>query len=477
MPEPNDVLRGVRESLNLGQGEFAAAINRAGEAAGDELRCDIRLVAKWEAGEVQWPQGRYRRALEAVTGMPCTALGFRPHPPRSTRRGTSSPTSSPSPAGAFTVDSTRDLEDPVQRREFLAGALAMAAPEPRQDALDAVGALGSVLGEAAAEALEFTRRAGASELGSGVLEHLELVIHRFSGSYAATRPADVWPQVRWYRRRVAELIDGRHTLREGRELYAQAGWLSVILAWLAHDLGDPRAAEAYALDAWEHAWQAEHLELCAWAMDVRATVALYDGRPEDALDAAARGARYAPRGTAAQVRLLGQVARAHARLGRREEFEDARRRAEHTLDQLPGHGFPLFSADAVRLSSYAASAYLWLDRPRDALRHAEEAIAVYEQAPRRSATREAIARLDLSLALARLGAPDGAAQTGLAALMSPRLVDAVRVRAGELDAVLRGRHHGLPEVRDFHERYVALVKRAALRPGSEPEDQWARPSR
>ncbi|MCX9191613.1 hypothetical protein C3Y87_09335 [Carbonactinospora thermoautotrophica] len=123
---PNDVLRGVRESLNLGQGEFAAAINRAGEAAGDELRCDIRLVARWEAGEVQWPQGRYRRALEAVTGMPCTALGFRPHPPRSTRRGTVSPRS----VGAPTVESTRDLEDPVQRREFLAGALAMAAPTP-----------------------------------------------------------------------------------------------------------------------------------------------------------------------------------------------------------------------------------------------------------------------------------------------------------------------------------------------------------
>lgn len=39
---------------------------------------------------------------------------------------------------------------------------------------------------------------------------------------------------------------------------------------------------AYCLDAWEHGWQAEHGELCAWAMDATATIALYTNRPEAA---------------------------------------------------------------------------------------------------------------------------------------------------------------------------------------------------
>jgi hypothetical protein len=114
---PNAALRRARAELTLGQAEFAAAINEAGADAGDELRCDVRLVAKWEAGEVRWPLGRYRRALEAVTGESCARLGFQPpdgHTPQAPR------------VAALTVDFTHDVEDPVQRRVFLAATAALA---------------------------------------------------------------------------------------------------------------------------------------------------------------------------------------------------------------------------------------------------------------------------------------------------------------------------------------------------------------
>jgi hypothetical protein len=91
--------------------------------------------------------------------------------------------------------------------------------------------------------------------------------------------ATVFSKARWYRRQVEDLIAGRHTLREGRELYRHAGWLSVILAWLSHDLGDPVTAQVHCLDAWEHGWQAEDYEICAWVMDARNTIAMYSNQP------------------------------------------------------------------------------------------------------------------------------------------------------------------------------------------------------
>src|SRR4051812_8494113 len=82
MVPPNSALRRARLALGCGQAELADQINRAGRAAGVELRCDARLVAKWEAGTVTWPQPRYRRSLEKVLGTPCVLLGFVQPPPK-----------------------------------------------------------------------------------------------------------------------------------------------------------------------------------------------------------------------------------------------------------------------------------------------------------------------------------------------------------------------------------------------------------
>jgi hypothetical protein len=54
----------------------------------------------------------------------------------------------------------------------------------------------------------------------------------------------------------------------------------------------------------------------------------------------------------------------------------------------------------------------------------------------RSPKREAIARIDLSIALAHLGSLDEATAHGSQALFSVRVVDSVLSRAGELDKAL-----------------------------------------
>lgn len=169
--------------------------------------------------------------------------------------------------------------------------------------------------QSAVEAMEFTRRAEASQLGPRTLEHLDSVVAGMAVSFVHTLPGELFPRVRWYRRQVEDLIAGRHTLREGRELYRHAGWLSIILAWLSNDLGDPVTAEVHCLDAWEHGWQAEDNEICSWAMDAKATISTYSNQSHAAKDAAERGLQQAPRGSAAAVRVSAQLARAYAKLG------------------------------------------------------------------------------------------------------------------------------------------------------------------
>lgn len=335
----------------------------------------------------------------------------------------------------------------------------------------ALGTIGAAQGDSdpfmqsAVEAMEFTRRAEASRLGPRTLEHLESVISGIAAAFAHTLPEELFVKVRWYRREVEDLIAGQHTLREGRELYRHAGWLSVILAWLSNDLGDPVAAEAHCLDAWEHGWQAEDNEICAWAMDAKATIFTYSNQPSGARDAAGRGVQHAPGGSAAAVRVSAQLARAYAKLGQLDQFEDVLKDARCKLDQLDRHSSGLFSADAGRLASYAASSYIWLGQPGKAVPYAQEALAFYRDAApsERSPTREAISRLDLALAHAELGHPDDAAEQIERALSSERITGSILSRLGDLMVRMRHKYPQLGTTKTLADQYKTMAARLERR--------------
>ncbi|TDD96856.1 hypothetical protein E1298_02425, partial [Actinomadura rubrisoli] len=174
---------------------------------------------------------------------------------------------------------TQPEAEPTKRRDALKLGVAALTPE----------AMHRVFGHAAEEAMEFTRLAGATSLGVGTLAHLDAVVTELDRAYIGSPPGELFAMARTYRHQVAELIQGPHTLQQARELYVYAAWLSEALAWLAHDLGDPFAAEAWAVDAFEHADQAGHDELCAWAADAMASTAIYNNQPARALAAAQRG--------------------------------------------------------------------------------------------------------------------------------------------------------------------------------------------
>src|SRR5437588_10126302 len=118
-----------------------------------------------------------------------------------------------------------------------------------------------------------------------------------------------------------------------------------MLSWLANHLGDALTAEAYAIDCFEHAAQAGHDELCAWAADQMASIAIYANRPERAAAAARSGIERAPTSHPLAVRLRGQAARAHARLGRQDECERLLTEAEDLYDRLPSTTPMRFTVD------------------------------------------------------------------------------------------------------------------------------------
>ncbi|MEU0549201.1 XRE family transcriptional regulator [Micromonospora sp. NPDC005979] len=76
MNAPNTALRSVRIGMRMSQDDFARALQAAGLRVGEPNDANKRLVQRWEAGVIAAPRPVYARALEVVTGLPVSLLGF-----------------------------------------------------------------------------------------------------------------------------------------------------------------------------------------------------------------------------------------------------------------------------------------------------------------------------------------------------------------------------------------------------------------
>ncbi|CAM5516012.1 Tetratricopeptide repeat protein OS=Streptomyces tendae OX=1932 GN=F3L20_27365 PE=4 SV=1 [Streptomyces tendae] len=113
-PARNTVLEAWMDEHGYSSNSLADAVNEAIESlTGRPGGLDGSSVRDWKAGRVRWPKSVTRTALEHITGLPASALGFVP-------RGKT--TKAPAPP----------QEDPMKRRLFVSGvtasALAAAAP-------------------------------------------------------------------------------------------------------------------------------------------------------------------------------------------------------------------------------------------------------------------------------------------------------------------------------------------------------------
>ncbi len=324
-----------------------------------------------------------------------------------------------------------------------------------------------VLSDAATEALEFTRLTAVSAVGQGTLDHLESVVTDLNRGYLKDPPAEQFVVARVYRSRVDELIRGRHTLKELQALYVHAAWLSELLAWLAYDLGNYRTAQAYALDCYAYADEVGHGELCGWAANAMASIAMDSENPEGAASAAMQGAVKVSISHPLAVRLRAHAARAYARLGQREPCETLFAEAQQLRERLPARAPSRFTKDTGIHASYAmtafpASAYLWLKDFDTARTLGEAALAAIESAPPGSRSPYALAqvRLDLATTLVGLGTPDDAASLGSQALTSTRMTSSLVTHAHDLDRALVSRYPKLACVREFHEQYRHVAQRS-----------------
>lgn len=76
MNAPNTALRAIRTGMRMSQDDFARALQAAGHRVGEPNDASKRLVQRWESGAIAAPRPVYARALEVVTGLPVSLLGF-----------------------------------------------------------------------------------------------------------------------------------------------------------------------------------------------------------------------------------------------------------------------------------------------------------------------------------------------------------------------------------------------------------------
>jgi len=291
------------------------------------------------------------------------------------------------------------------------------------------------LGDDEFEALELGRRVAASDIGSATLTALEEAADRLAIDYQSTRPAVLLPDVRRQLHYVGQLVDKKATLDQRRRLLVVGGWLSLIAATLDVDLQLRPAAAARLSTAASLAEHTGNREIAAWCLETQAWAALTQGQFKLAVDLSQAAQRVAPRDGSAFIQATAQEGKAWARLDERREAREALDRVERLASPLPVPDQPEhhFHYDPAKQLAYTVTTLAWIADPA-AERHAREVLARLESGrdgglrPRRIAT----ARLDLALALTRIGHLDEAAGQAIAALRSGRIVPSSAWRAAEI---------------------------------------------
>lgn len=310
--------------------------------------------------------------------------------------------------------------------------------------------------------VEVARLAERTDVGASTLDTIDAIVDRLARDYSREPAGWLLPKVNDRLARVVRLLDERTRLDEHRRLLAAAGWLETLRATLAFDLHDLAAAEASRTVAHRLGVQAEHPEIVAWTLELRAWWALVAQRFREAIDFARAGQAAAPQRSSAMAQLAVQEARTWARLGDRRETTAALRRAAVTLAALPTPAHPEHHLvfDGSKLHFYAATCYAFLGMPDPAEEHAREVI--YQCSDGRWRGRLSSSHVDLALARVHRGEVDGAAEAGLRALtMFETPSPGTLWRSSDLHRALRP-YRDVAEVADWRERY-ALSRRAAQR--------------
>jgi hypothetical protein len=120
-------LRELRRRRYWTQADLAAAFEERSRQVGRALSLSVRQVRRWEGADPPLPLPAYQEVLESLFGLPIERMGFPAPWPGAPRRELGEDPG-PTPGGASAARSYRDdreKAEPVKRRQFVAGAVAL----------------------------------------------------------------------------------------------------------------------------------------------------------------------------------------------------------------------------------------------------------------------------------------------------------------------------------------------------------------
>ncbi|MFF5019110.1 XRE family transcriptional regulator [Streptomyces sp. NPDC001165] len=420
----NTILEAWMREHGHSSSSLAEAVNAAQERlTGRRGGHDGSSVRTWKSGRVRWPKSATRKALEDVTGLSATALGFVP-PGRAQ--------STPAP----------EQEDPDMKRRTLAGGIAAAAAT--------AAAPGTAL-----------RRIGTSDVDRLQHRFAEIIAsdHRHGGQLSIEQ-------------RAAALADealnlqnaGSATQRVRSNLYACAAAFRSSAMWAAIDGRRYDDAQRHLREAQALAEMSGDLAIKFRIWSHAGSMFRHLGRPADAFAAndVARGLSitrrdpmFASLGLARQAAIHGA---AQDLTGTRRAFDQAQDALERTDPRDYRPVWMLAFYDQAELDSLALSAYLALGDYPTAESHAHRCLSALRPHMARS---RAITQTRLAHAQLAQGEPDAATATAMkvpatAATQHPRVSRMLQ----EFGAALRATAPGSPTVQTWTEHTAAWRTRA-----------------
>ena len=381
------------------------------------------------------------RRLRGERGMSLRELASRAYVAKSTISELENARKSPSPGTAQALDHALRAGGELTR---LAPAQSETAAEPSRPW----------------EAAELLDRVRASDVSPATIEALHVTTFELCCEYGwqdAGRLRD--EGLRWLRE-VERLLRRAIGLRQHQELLTIAGWLALVVGCVEYDLGLRPAAESTRVAALELAREGGNTEVAAWAWEMSAWFALTQGHYRDVVTAAEIGQGVVGEHTAA-VQLLGQEAKALARMGDMRGVRSALERGWALLNRFPPPSRPdhHFVVDPEKWDFYAMDAYRIVRDDQRAHHHAEQVLILgtapdgTEKAPMRMAE----ARLTLGKVAARRDDLEHAVHMAVGAFDARRRsLPQLLMVAKEVGEELQRRDpHGRP-VREFREAVRAV---------------------
>ncbi len=310
------------------------------------------------------------------------------------------------------------------------------------------------------DSIRLARRVSVTNMDEAALERVDSELTAISVSYFHVPPSSLIHRAVLLRDRIATSLAGPQRPSQKRKLLSLGAKSCALLAWMADDLGDPRAAQNHASAAWELAELADHHEARRWVRLTQARQAFWMGDYMEAAQRTAEGLTYgADDGLDAFLKLLR--ARSWAAIGLEKEAQHAISGWMDMRRDVPAREGGLFVLQKDRQSYLVGATYLALNQPDRALQEFRGFFDHFEAlAPnRRFYGVEALTRIDAFRAHLRYGEVDAAAgAVGPVFDLKPeKLINMVRVALQETLGEL-GQHAGAdPRVRALAGRMERLL--------------------